>query len=158
MKKSNLTVTWKCYNSDDTEADGSKEGARKCEHVGMYGNDSDNEAIADPRKPRPVATARFELYWAWSQYYDKHNWIMLIDTRDAHFQLNPFSELDHDKNQDIGKDDGLLYFFAVSWYYAIIVFLSYGFSTTHSFDNVIMFNRRMPRLATLVNPVSTAVG
>ena len=107
------TVTWDCYNTDGTKSDGAKEGVKMCELVGMYGNDTNNEAIKDPREARPVATARFELYWAWSQYYDKHNWIMLIDTRDAHFQLNPFATLDHADNEE-NKDDGLLYFFAVS--------------------------------------------
>ena len=42
---------------------------------------------------------------------------MLIDTRDTHFQLDPFLELDRDENEDEGKDDGLLYFFAVSFYF-----------------------------------------
>jgi hypothetical protein len=108
------TVSWDCFESDGTKADGAKEGTRKCKLVGMYGNDTDNEAIEDPRDARPVATARFELYWAWSQYYDKHNWIMLIDTRDAHFQLDPFAELDHSDSESKAKDDGVLYFFAVS--------------------------------------------
>ncbi len=107
------TVTWNCFNSDGSAANGAQEGVKMCNPVGLYGNDTDNEAIPDPREPRPVATARFELYWAWSQHYDKHNWIMLIDTRDAHFQLNPFATLDHSEN-DESKDDGLLYFFAVS--------------------------------------------
>ncbi len=107
------TVTWDCYDGSGNKAVGAKEGMRMCELVGMYGNDTDNEAIKDPREARPVATARFELYWAWSQYYDTHNWIMLIDTRDAHFQLNPFAVVDH-TDTDENKDDGLLYFFAVS--------------------------------------------
>ena len=106
------TITWNCFNADGSPADGAKEGIRMCNLVGMYGNDTDNEAIPDPREARPVATARFELYWAWSQHYDKHNWIMLIDTRDALFQLNPFEGLNHDN--EVSHDDGLLYFFAVS--------------------------------------------
>ncbi len=115
------TVTWDCYNQDGTRADGANEGVRMCELVNMYGNDTDNKAIKDAREPRPVATARFELYWAWSQYYDKHNWIMLIDTRDAHFQLDPFAQLDHsDTNEN--ENDGLLYFFAVSTSLLIFMF------------------------------------
>ena len=109
------TITWDCFNPDGSKSDGAKEGVKMCNLVGMYGNDTDNTAISDPRIPRPVATARFELYWAWSQYYDKHNWIMLIDTRDAHFQLDPFAGLDHKDYEESSKDDGLLYLFAVSW-------------------------------------------
>ena len=106
------TVSWKCYSGDGQVAEGAKEGIRKCDLVGMYGEDADEHVIDDPREPRPVATARFELYWAWSQYYRDDSWIMLIDSRDAHFQLNPFSNL----TRDVEKDEGLLYFFAVSNY------------------------------------------
>mmetsp|Transcript_4296 Transcript_4296/g.5577 ORF Transcript_4296/g.5577 Transcript_4296/m.5577 type:complete len:638 (+) Transcript_4296:182-2095(+) len=102
------TVTWTCYTGDGTVAEGANGGIRKCELVDMYGTDTDEKAIKDPREPRPVATARFELYWAWSQYYDDANWIMLIDTRDAHFQLNPFANLRRGDKEDMG----LLYFFA----------------------------------------------
>jgi hypothetical protein len=104
------TVSWICYTGDGNIANGANEGIRKCELVGMYGEDADEHIVTDTREPRPVATARFELYWAWSQYYKKENWIMLIDSRDAHFQLDPFSDLP-DK---IEGDEGLLYFFAVS--------------------------------------------
>lgn len=104
------TVTWTCYNGKGEIKEGANEGIRKCELVGMYGEDADEHVVADPREPRPVATARFELYWAWSQYYKDESWIMLIDSRDAHFQLDPFSNLP--REVDGGK--GWLYFFAVS--------------------------------------------
>jgi hypothetical protein len=113
------TVSWNCFNSDGTEADGANEGVRKCELVGMYGEDADEHAIRDTREPRPVATARFELYWAWSQYYAKDNWIMLIDSRDAHFQTNPFAGLE----RDVPDDKGRMYFFAVSFVHRLIFYL-----------------------------------
>ena len=104
------TVTWTCYDGKGEVANGANEGVRKCELVGMYGEDADEHVVVDPREPRPVATARFELYWAWSQYYKDESWIMLIDSRDAHFQLNPFSDLP----REVEGGKGLLYFFAVS--------------------------------------------
>ena len=106
------TVTWTCYEGDGvTVANGAAEGVRKCALVDMFGG-ADGTAIPDPREPRPVATARYELYWAWSLHYDKHSWLMLIDSRDAHFQLNPFSTLE--RESDSTRSDGLLYFFEVS--------------------------------------------
>jgi len=106
------TVTWTCYEGDGkTIAKGANEGVRKCALVDMYGG-SDGKAIEDPREPRPVATARYELYWAWSLHYDPHSWMMLIDSRDAYFQLNPFSTVE--READTSKEDGLLYFFEVS--------------------------------------------
>ncbi len=103
-------VSWKCYTDTGEVAEGANEGIRKCELVGMYGEDADEHIVPDPREPRPVATARFELYWAWSQHYKEENWIMLIDSRDAHFQLNPFDGL----SREVDGEKGQLYFFAVS--------------------------------------------
>ncbi len=107
------TVTWTCYEGDGvTVAKGAKEGIRKCEMVGMFGDNSTGDAVKDPREARPVATARYELYWAWSLHYDKHNWIMLIDSRDTYFQSDPFASVA--REDDTTKSDGLLYFFEVS--------------------------------------------
>ena len=107
------TVTWTCYEGDGvTVAKGANEGVRKCALVDMYGDSTDGTAIKDPREPRPVATARYELYWAWSLHYDPHSWMMLIDSRDAYFQLNPFSTVE--RENESSRDDGLLYFFEVS--------------------------------------------
>ncbi len=111
------TVTWTCYNGKGEVTEGANEGIRKCELVGMYGEDADEHIVHDPRDARPVATARFELYWAWSQYYKDENWIMLIDSRDAHFQRNPFTDLP----REINGENGLLYFFAVSLIYQLSV-------------------------------------
>eukprot|EP00557_Chaetoceros_sp_GSL56_P003295 CAMPEP_0176499958 /NCGR_PEP_ID=MMETSP0200_2-20121128/13240_1 /TAXON_ID=947934 /ORGANISM="Chaetoceros sp., Strain GSL56" /LENGTH=669 /DNA_ID=CAMNT_0017898483 /DNA_START=31 /DNA_END=2037 /DNA_ORIENTATION=- len=105
------TVSWTCYERDGvTEAKGANEGVRKCQLNGMYG-DENNDPVDDPFEPRPVATARYELYWAWSLRYDDHSWLMLIDSRDAYFQLNPFAYLERDVNGSGDKSDGVLYFF-----------------------------------------------
>ena len=107
------TVTWTCFEGDGiTVATGAKEGVRRCALVNMYAIDPDGAAIKDPREPRPVATARFELYWAWSLNYNSHSWLMLIDSRDAFFQSNPFADVE--RNTDGSQADGLLYLFEVS--------------------------------------------
>ena len=107
------TVTWICYTGDGKQAEGANEGQRMCELVGMYSTE-DGEDVKDPREPRPVATARYELYWAWSLQYDPNNWFMLIDSRDAFFQTDPFVSLERVKGDAL--KDGLLYFFGVSLY------------------------------------------
>ena len=104
------TVSWTCFEGDEkTVAKGANEGQRKCKLNGMYA-DSDGNIVDDPYDARPVATARYELYWAWSLHYGSNNWIMLIDSRDAYFQTNPFADLQRD---DENKAEGLLYFFEV---------------------------------------------
>ena len=108
------TVTWLCYTGDGELAEGANEGQRMCELVGMYSTEDGGE-VKDPRDPRPVATARYELYWAWSLNYDPHSWSMLIDSRDAFFQKDPFAALERAK--DNTSQDGLLYFFGVSFRY-----------------------------------------
>jgi hypothetical protein len=108
------TVSWTCYEKDGvTEAKGANEGVRKCQLNGMYGNEN-NEPVEDPYEPRPVATARYELYWAWSLKYDEHSWLMLIDSRDAYFQRNPFANLERNIDDGSDKSDGVLYLFEVS--------------------------------------------
>jgi len=129
-------VTWTCFDGEGEIVQGTKGGIRRCQLVGMYGhekeevdpnnNNSDRNTrehnttttsrttttttpLPDPREPRPVATARYELYWLWSLQYNPHSWIMLIDARDTHFQLNPFQDVEREK--DLTREDGLLYFF-----------------------------------------------
>jgi hypothetical protein len=58
------------------------------------------KAISDPRTPRPVATARYELYWIWCLQYKSSSWIMLIDARDTWFQLHPFNGLNGSSNSN----------------------------------------------------------
>jgi hypothetical protein len=68
------------------------------------------EPVLDPREGRVVATSRYELYWIWTVRYHSHSWIMLLDARDAYFQLNPFQDLPRTSSTQKVKD-GLLYFF-----------------------------------------------
>jgi hypothetical protein len=85
-----------------------KENDNWSQLVGMFGDGDDGSVLDDPREARPVATARYELYWAWSLKYDPNNWIMLIDSRDTHFQSNPFMSVERRPEND---GDGILYFF-----------------------------------------------
>ena len=40
--------------------------------------------------PMPVAQVRYYLYWQWAKVYQSSAKIMIADTRDVLFQLNPF--------------------------------------------------------------------
>lgn len=75
----------------------------------MY-SDSNGKPLRDPRPSRPVATARFELYWVWSLQYRPHSRIMLVDARDVYFQLSPFDALP----RTTGGSGGILHFFEES--------------------------------------------
>jgi len=85
-------VNWTCFKQSGEAASGSNEGINHCKMNDAFGDASGNP-ISDPREPRPVATARYELYWMWSLQYSKESWLMLIDARDVWFQLHPFQEL-----------------------------------------------------------------
>ena len=105
------TVDWTCYK-DGKVASGPKEGMRRCKLNGAYGipnpNESDERpAVAeDPRDARPVATARYELYWAWSLRYNPSRWIALVDSRDTYFQSDPFEALEGGRERKkVGGDD-----------------------------------------------------
>lgn len=89
------------------EKDCSK-GLCKLNH--LYG--STEFAVAeDIRVLRPIATSRFEAYWIWSTHYDAKSMILLLDGRDAYFQLQPFEGLERSSHS---TPDGILHFFAVS--------------------------------------------
>ncbi|KAL9182721.1 hypothetical protein ACHAXT_004000 [Thalassiosira profunda] len=85
-------VNWSCFKRSGEAAAGSGEGVNHCKMNNAFGDTSGNP-IADPRDPRPVATARYEIYWIWSLQYRKESWLMLIDARDVWFQSSPFAEL-----------------------------------------------------------------
>jgi len=89
------TTKWICYNGKGEKQIGSREGVHKCQADGIYGQMKDGkmEVLDDAREARPVATARYELYWAWSLQYENDSWLMLIDSRDTYFQRNPFDDL-----------------------------------------------------------------
>ena len=50
-------------------------------------------AAGDPRRPRPLALARYEMYATWLRYYDATSYALLVDTRDTFFQADPFEGL-----------------------------------------------------------------
>ena len=145
------TVTWTCYEGDGvTVAKGAKEGVRKCALVDMYGETIDGTPVKDPREPRPVATARYELYWAWSLHYDKHSWLMLIDSRDAYFQLNPFANVK--RETDMQKRNGLLYLFEVSFFSCPCHKLFFVFTITRTQNRYNPLLARKMLRQTSVNP------
>ena len=108
-------VNWSCFKQSGEVASGSNEGINHCKMDNAFGDASGNP-ISDPRDPRPVATARYEIYWMWSLHYNKESWLMLIDARDVWFQLQPFEEL---TNQ--GKVSGELHLFGVSLLHSLLL-------------------------------------
>ena len=85
-------VEWTCFKKSGEAAHGSGEGINDCKMNTVLG-DSAGNPVDDPREPRPVATARYELYWIWSLQYSKESWLMLLDVRDVWFQLDPFEQV-----------------------------------------------------------------
>ena len=100
-------VDWSCYKSDTSgvSVNDANGGQSHCRMNNVFGTTTSGttanssttaveESISeDPRTPRPVATARYELYWIWCLQYTSSSWIMLIDARDTWFQLHPFGGL-----------------------------------------------------------------
>jgi len=99
-------VEWTCFKKSGESARGSGEGLNNCKMTNVFGDAAGNP-VDDPREPRPVATARYELYWIWSLQYSKESWLMLLDVRDAWFQLDPFEQV----NTQGGKVSGELHLF-----------------------------------------------
>jgi len=146
-------VNWTCFKRSGEAASGSNEGINHCKMNNAFG-DANGSPISDPREPRPVATARYELYWMWSLQYDKESWLMLIDARDVWFQLHPFQEL-----TSRGKVSGELHFFGVSFIFSLRSSEMYEpFIWLHSNPSPRFFYRKMQMLSGLVRHVSTAVG
>ena len=67
-------VNWSCFKRSGEAASGSGEGIHHCKMDNAFG-DASGKPISDPREPRPVATARYELYWMWSLQYNKESWL-----------------------------------------------------------------------------------
>ena len=101
-------VEWNCFKSSGESVEGSREGRSHCSMHHVFG-DADKNYVDDLRETRPVATARYELYWMWSVNYNANSWIMLIDARDTWFQLDPFAEL----NGIAGVNGGELHLYGV---------------------------------------------
>ncbi|KAK7253877.1 hypothetical protein SO694_00002816 [Aureococcus anophagefferens] len=58
-------------------------------------------AAGDPRRPRPLALARYEMYATWLRYYDERSYALLVDTRDTFFQADPFEGLKRRRPLDL---------------------------------------------------------
>ena len=93
-------LQWECYKKSGTrilptnnEGRGSttNHGFSDCKIHGLYSSGKDNRPADDPRDARPVATARYELYWIWSKQYTATSSILIVDVRDTFFQSNPFT-------------------------------------------------------------------
>lgn len=95
-------LEWECYKKsgvrilpENGEGRGSttNHGFSDCKIHGLYSDGEGGETLEpaqDPREARPVATARYELYWIFSRQYRKDSSMLIIDVRDTYFQSNPF--------------------------------------------------------------------
>ena len=104
-------LDWTCFKKDGTPINNVNSGFSDCK-TNLYGVESSDgsiEPINDPRVARPVATARYELYWIWSIHYKPESRILLVDVRDTYFQLNPFHNVPKLSPSNVKK--GNLYLF-----------------------------------------------
>ena len=107
-------IDWACWkkNGDKISAKGGRTttnyGFSDCQINGLYGDGS--QVFDDPRQPRPVATARYELYWIFCLRYAQYSRILLIDVRDTYFQRSPFEDLPltTDNGDGSGRSGGIL--------------------------------------------------
>jgi len=111
------SVDWDCYEKSGEKlkrrgTTTTNNGFSDCKIHGMYADVYGN-SIDDPREARPVATARFELYWAFCLNYSPKSRILLVDVRDTYFQLNPFSGI---PRTSPSSPDGFLYLFEENAY------------------------------------------
>jgi len=60
----------------------------------------------DTRGPRPLALIRYEHYRTWLDMYMPQSWILIMDTRDSFFQLNPFSA-DHGAGRGLNRNENI---------------------------------------------------
>ena len=60
----------------------------------------------DTRGPRPLALIRYEHYRTWLDMYTPQSWILIMDTRDSFFQLNPFSA-DHGAGRGLNRNENI---------------------------------------------------
>lgn len=98
-------VDWTCWKKNGDEIPHTNGGMSDCQVNGLYGDKTGNQ-LEDPREARPVATARYELYWIWSLQYEKYRRILLIDVRDTYFQRGPFDDLPVTEEGDADNGGG----------------------------------------------------
>lgn len=93
-------LPWDCFrkNGDPISKTNGKghgsttnNGFSDCAINGIYSKEDGVSPANDPREARPVATARYEMYWIWSRQYDQSSRILILDVRDSFFQSNPFT-------------------------------------------------------------------
>ena len=95
LKIVGYALDWQCLTKNGDQIKGSQRGSTvnhgfsDCKLDGMY-SDRDGKPAEDQREARPVATARYELYYIWSKQYLERSKILVIDSRDTYFQA-PFS-------------------------------------------------------------------
>lgn len=92
-------LPWECYTKGgerilptNNKGRGSttNNGFSDCHLHGIYSTEDGVSPAKDPRIARPVATARYEMYWIWSRQYEATSRILILDVRDSYFQSNPF--------------------------------------------------------------------
>ncbi|KAL3791269.1 hypothetical protein HJC23_000886 [Cyclotella cryptica] len=92
-------LPWECYTkggerilSTNNKGRGSttNNGFSDCQVHGIYSTEDGVSPAKDPRIARPVATARYEMYWIWSRQYEATSHVLILDVRDSYFQSNPF--------------------------------------------------------------------
>ena len=95
------SVDWTCFKKNGDPASDAKDGMSDCKVDHMFGK-IDGSPVEDPRIPRPVATARYDIYWVWALQYQPLSQILLIDVRDTYFQLDPFVNLSSSSDSSSG--------------------------------------------------------
>jgi len=102
-----------CYNFEGEVVDSAKGGIRTCQLSHLYGTKDGTTGkvtpIADPRPPRTLATARYEIYWLIIINYQPTSWILVVDARDTYFQADPFTDVP--RKTDPSGNSGLMYYF-----------------------------------------------
>lgn len=106
-----------CYNFEGEAVDSVKGGMRVCNMIDIYGVQTTlangttviKQFKEDLRPARTVSITRYEMYWLMALPYQAQQWLMLIDSRDAYFQTNPFADVP--RKTDPTGQSGLLYFF-----------------------------------------------
>ena len=82
---------WDCSSKAGEELGTSTNGGvSDCRLPNLYSEVGNGAVFEDLRDPRPIATARYELYYIWCKQYDPASKIMLIDFRDSYFVTDPF--------------------------------------------------------------------
>jgi hypothetical protein len=84
-------LSWECYRKNGERITHVNNGFSDCQLHGLYSTHDGITPAKDVRMARPVATARYELYWIWSTHYEDTSRILILDVRDSYFQSNPFS-------------------------------------------------------------------